>query len=117
MIGYLALCSFATALCGGRLEPQHPLPADEANVVTESAELDEADPGIAGNAIAPREDAATPAGTPAGSDLMCERSCEELHSLFQELQGLRVVVGNLIDGLQKVVRSQPGHQSPITVAA
>ncbi|XP_048843123.1 thrombospondin-2 [Brienomyrus brachyistius] len=75
---------------------------DEANVVSESLELDEADPGIAGNAIAPKEDATTPAGMPAGSELMCERSCEELHSLFQELQGLRVVVGNLIDGLQKV---------------
>uniref|UniRef100_A0A8C9SQ95 Thrombospondin 2a n=1 Tax=Scleropages formosus TaxID=113540 RepID=A0A8C9SQ95_SCLFO len=33
----------------------------------------------------------------------CERSCEELSSMFQELKGLRVVVGNLIDGLQKVV--------------
>ncbi len=34
---------------------------------------------------------------------MCERSCEELAILFQELKGLRVVVSNLIDGLQKVV--------------
>lgn len=37
-----------------------------------------------------------------GSD-MCERSCEELSTMFQELNGLRVVVSNLIDGLQKVV--------------
>uniref|UniRef100_A0A8K9UE61 Thrombospondin 2a n=1 Tax=Oncorhynchus mykiss TaxID=8022 RepID=A0A8K9UE61_ONCMY len=37
-----------------------------------------------------------------GAD-MCERSCEELSIMFQELKGLRVVVGNLIDGLQKVV--------------
>uniref|UniRef100_A0A8C7TAX7 Thrombospondin-2 n=1 Tax=Oncorhynchus mykiss TaxID=8022 RepID=A0A8C7TAX7_ONCMY len=37
-----------------------------------------------------------------GAD-MCERSCEELSTMFQELKGLRVVVGNLIDGLQKVV--------------
>lgn len=37
-----------------------------------------------------------------GSD-MCERSCEELSTMFQELTGLRVVVSNLIDGLQKVV--------------
>ncbi|XP_031691030.1 thrombospondin-2-like isoform X1 [Oncorhynchus kisutch] len=36
-----------------------------------------------------------------GAD-MCERSCEELSIMFQELKGLRVVVGNLIDGLQKV---------------
>uniref|UniRef100_A0A3B4DE19 Thrombospondin-2 n=1 Tax=Pygocentrus nattereri TaxID=42514 RepID=A0A3B4DE19_PYGNA len=33
----------------------------------------------------------------------CERSCEELSSMFQELRGLRIVVGNLMDGLQKVV--------------
>ncbi|KAG7277478.1 hypothetical protein CRUP_010626 [Coryphaenoides rupestris] len=33
---------------------------------------------------------------------MCERSCEELSTMFQELKGLRVVVSNLIDGLQKV---------------
>uniref|UniRef100_A0AAR2J5N1 Thrombospondin 2a n=1 Tax=Pygocentrus nattereri TaxID=42514 RepID=A0AAR2J5N1_PYGNA len=32
----------------------------------------------------------------------CERSCEELSSMFQELRGLRIVVGNLMDGLQKV---------------
>lgn len=35
---------------------------------------------------------------------MCERSCEELSTMFQELKGLRIVVGNLIDGLQKVVK-------------
>uniref|UniRef100_A0A8C5CPH8 Thrombospondin 2a n=1 Tax=Gadus morhua TaxID=8049 RepID=A0A8C5CPH8_GADMO len=34
---------------------------------------------------------------------MCERSCEELSTMFRELKGLRVVVSNLIDGLQKVV--------------
>lgn len=39
----------------------------------------------------------------SSSELMCERSCEELANLFQELKGLRVVVSNLIDGLQKVV--------------
>uniref|UniRef100_A0A8C5BHZ4 Thrombospondin 2a n=1 Tax=Gadus morhua TaxID=8049 RepID=A0A8C5BHZ4_GADMO len=33
---------------------------------------------------------------------MCERSCEELSTMFRELKGLRVVVSNLIDGLQKV---------------
>lgn len=37
-----------------------------------------------------------------GAD-MCERSCEELSTMFQELKGLRHVVSNLIDGLQKVV--------------
>lgn len=34
---------------------------------------------------------------------VCERSCEELTNMVQELKGLRIVVGNLIDGLQKVV--------------
>ena len=28
---------------------------------------------------------------------VCERSCEEVGGLFQELKGLRIVVGNLID--------------------
>uniref|UniRef100_A0AAY4F0B6 Thrombospondin 2a n=1 Tax=Denticeps clupeoides TaxID=299321 RepID=A0AAY4F0B6_9TELE len=37
------------------------------------------------------------------TDMMCEHSCEELLNLFEELKGLRIVVGNLIDGLQKVV--------------
>ncbi|KAF5902294.1 thrombospondin-2 isoform X1, partial [Clarias magur] len=32
----------------------------------------------------------------------CEHSCEQLSSMLQELKGLRIVVGNLIDGLQKV---------------
>lgn len=34
---------------------------------------------------------------------VCERSCEEITNMVQELKGLRIVVGNLIDGLQKVV--------------
>lgn len=34
---------------------------------------------------------------------LCERSCEEVTNMVQELKGLRIVVGNLIDGLQKVV--------------
>uniref|UniRef100_A0A8C2KT13 Thrombospondin-2 n=1 Tax=Cyprinus carpio TaxID=7962 RepID=A0A8C2KT13_CYPCA len=33
---------------------------------------------------------------------VCERSCEEITNMVQELKGLRIVVGNLIDGLQKV---------------
>lgn len=37
----------------------------------------------------------------------CERSCEELSNMFQELKGLRIVVGNLMEGLQKVVSPQP----------
>lgn len=34
---------------------------------------------------------------------ICEHSCEQLSSMVQELKGLRIVVGNLMDGLQKVV--------------
>uniref|UniRef100_A0AAY4DX51 Thrombospondin-2 n=1 Tax=Denticeps clupeoides TaxID=299321 RepID=A0AAY4DX51_9TELE len=37
---------------------------------------------------------------------VCERSCEELSILFQELKGLRIVVGNLMDGLHKVEPSE-----------
>lgn len=33
----------------------------------------------------------------------CKHSCEQLSSMLQELNGLRIVVGNLMDGLQKVV--------------
>ncbi|KAF7686917.1 thrombospondin-2 isoform X1 [Silurus meridionalis] len=33
---------------------------------------------------------------------MCEHSCEQLSTMLQELKGLRILVGNLMDGLQKV---------------
>lgn len=33
----------------------------------------------------------------------CDRSCEELGTMFTELTGLRIVVNNLADNLQKVV--------------
>jgi len=73
-------------------------PPDDANIVSESREIVDVSPSITTNIIGQKTD-------DVGSD-MCERSCEELSTMFQELNGLRVVVSNLIDGLQKVVSSQ-----------
>lgn len=64
---------------------------------TVSTKLVDAAPSI--STISPNID--LPTKNP--SDMMCERSCEELANLFHELEGLRAVVSNLIDGLQKVV--------------
>ncbi|XP_041934877.1 thrombospondin-2 [Alosa sapidissima] len=71
---------------------------EEVNAVSESTELVDVASSIATNLISPNTDA--PAT--GSEDKMCEHSCEELTNLFQELKGLRVVVGNLIDGMQKV---------------
>lgn len=68
---------------------------DDANVVSESTEIVDVSPSITTNVIGQKADE-------ADAD-MCERSCEELSAMFQELNGLRVVVSNLIEGLQKVV--------------
>uniref|UniRef100_A0A4W5LYG1 VWFC domain-containing protein n=1 Tax=Hucho hucho TaxID=62062 RepID=A0A4W5LYG1_9TELE len=70
---------------------------DDANVVvSESTDMEDVSPStaITTNFIGQKTEK-------LGAD-MCERSCEELSTMFQELKGLRVVVGNLIDGLQKV---------------
>lgn len=72
-------------------------PPDDANIVSESTEIVDVSPSITTNVIGQKTD--------EGAD-MCERSCEELSTMFQELKGLRVVVSNLIDGLQKVVSSR-----------
>lgn len=72
-----------------------PSSPDDANVVSESTEMVDVSPSITTNVIAPKAD------EPEAD--MCERSCEELSAMFQELNGLRVVVSNLIEGLQKVV--------------
>lgn len=73
-------------------------PPDGANIVSESTEIVDVSPSITTNIIGQKTDE-------IGAD-MCERSCEELSTMFQELKGLRVVVSNLIDGLQKVVSSR-----------
>ncbi|KAK7902166.1 hypothetical protein WMY93_018935 [Mugilogobius chulae] len=67
---------------------------DDANIVSESTEIVDVSPSITTNIIGQKTD-------DSGAE-MCERSCEELSSMFQELKGLRAVVSNLIDGLQKV---------------
>lgn len=74
--------------------------ADDANIVSESTKIVDVSPSITTNVIGQKADE-------TGTD-MCERSCEELSTMFQELKGLRVVVSNLIDGLQKVVSSRSG---------
>lgn len=63
--------------------------------MSESTEILAVSPSITTNVIGQKTDE-------VGPD-MCEHSCEELSTMFQELNGLRVVVSNLIDGLQKVV--------------
>lgn len=68
---------------------------DDTNIVRESTEIVDVSPSITTNVIGQKTDE-------VGPD-MCEHSCEELSAMFQELNGLRVVVSNLIDGLQKVV--------------
>lgn len=70
-------------------------PPDDANVVSESTDIVDVSPSITTNIIGQKTD-------DVGAE-MCERSCEELTTMFQELKGLRLVVSNLIDGLQKVV--------------
>lgn len=72
---------------------------EEPNTVSESAETVDVASSISTNSFNPNTNAPTMSPT----EMMCERSCEELANLFQELKGLRVVVSNLIDGLQKVV--------------
>ncbi|XP_033872721.2 thrombospondin-2-like isoform X1 [Acipenser ruthenus] len=66
---------------------------DEMNTVSESTEMVDVSPAITTNIIGHKTDKVND---------FCDHSCEEFGSMFQELQGLRVVVSNLIDGLQKV---------------
>ena len=74
------------------------VPPADANIVSESTETVDVSPSITTNVIGQKTDET--------SVDMCERSCEELSTMFQELKGLRLVVSNLIDGLQKVVSSR-----------
>uniref|UniRef100_A0AAR2L2S8 Thrombospondin 2a n=1 Tax=Pygocentrus nattereri TaxID=42514 RepID=A0AAR2L2S8_PYGNA len=75
--------------------------------LSESAEQVDVPSSIATNLIGQNPE---PPAT-SSSELMCERSCEELANLFEELKGLRVVVSNLIDGLQKVALNK--MQDPV----
>ncbi|XP_061083689.1 thrombospondin-2 isoform X1 [Conger conger] len=67
---------------------------EQVNAVSETTEIVDASAAITTNFIGQK--------TAKPSPDVCERSCEEVTGLFQELKGLRIVVGNLIDGLQKV---------------
>lgn len=90
----LWLSSPSVALRAPTLTPPSASP-DDTNIVRESTEIVDVSPSITTNVIGQKTDE-------VGPD-MCERSCEELSAMFQELNGLRVIVSNLIDGLQKVV--------------
>lgn len=91
-------CSFYLFVCTSTPGVRSVLYADDANIVSESTKIVDVSPSITTNVIGQKADE-------TGTD-MCERSCEELSTMFQELKGLRVVVSNLIDGLQKVVSSR-----------
>uniref|UniRef100_A0A4W4F0W9 Thrombospondin 2a n=1 Tax=Electrophorus electricus TaxID=8005 RepID=A0A4W4F0W9_ELEEL len=67
---------------------------EEVNILSETVEVVDVSPAVSTNFIGQKVEKAL-------SDT-CERSCDEISSMFQELKGLRIVVGNLIDGLQKV---------------
>lgn len=68
------------------------LPA-EVNTINESTEILHLSPAVTTEYV----------GEKPGKAEFCDRSCEELGSMFTELTGLRIVVNNLADNLQKVV--------------
>lgn len=68
------------------------LPA-EVNTINESTEILHLSPAVTSEYV----------GEKPGKAEFCDRSCEELGSMFTELTGLRIVVNNLADNLQKVV--------------
>lgn len=68
------------------------LPA-EVNTINESTEILHLSPAVTTEYVGEKPEKAE----------FCDRSCEELGSMFTELTGLRIVVNNLADNLQKVV--------------
>lgn len=68
------------------------LPA-EVNTINESTEILHLSPAVTSEYVGEKPEKAE----------FCDRSCEELGSMFTELTGLRIVVNNLADNLQKVV--------------
>ncbi|XP_051667091.1 thrombospondin-2 isoform X3 [Manacus candei] len=64
----------------------------EVNTINESTEILHLSPEITTEYV----------GEKPGKAEFCDRSCEELGSMFTELTGLRIVVNNLADNLQKV---------------
>lgn len=68
------------------------LPA-EVNTINESTEILHLSPAVTTEYVGEKSEKAE----------FCDRSCEELGTMFTELTGLRIVVNNLADNLQKVV--------------
>ncbi|XP_006008696.1 thrombospondin-2 [Latimeria chalumnae] len=65
----------------------------EANTINESTEIVDLSPAIKTDYVGHKTDKVVD---------FCEHSCEELGSMFGELKGLRIIVKNLIDGVQKL---------------
>ncbi|RLV76526.1 hypothetical protein DV515_00016885, partial [Chloebia gouldiae] len=64
----------------------------EVNTINESTEILHLSPAVTTEYVGEKPEKAE----------FCDRSCEELGSMFTELIGLRIVVNNLADNLQKV---------------
>ncbi|XP_053794370.1 thrombospondin-2 isoform X2 [Vidua chalybeata] len=64
----------------------------EVNTINESTEILHLNPAVRTEYVGEKPEKAE----------FCDRSCEELGSMFTELTGLRIVVNNLADNLQKV---------------
>lgn len=72
-----------------------PSPATaEVNTINESTEILQLSPAVTTEYVGEK---------PENKAEFCDRSCEELGTMFTELTGLRIVVNNLADNLQKVV--------------
>lgn len=87
----------------------HHVPAAEANAISENTETLHLSPAVTTAYVGP---------SAAQRPGVCERSCEELGSMASELSGLRVVVNQLHDSLQKVVGAGrgPGTAPPAHTA-
>lgn len=72
------------------------LPA-EVNTINESTEILHLSPAVTTEYVGEK---------PEKKAEFCDRSCEELGTMFTELTGLRIVVNNLADNLQKVVGTE-----------
>lgn len=76
------------------------LPA-EVNTINESTEILHLSPAVTTEYVGEK---------PEKKAEFCDRSCEELGTMFTELTGLRIVVNNLADNLQKVVSTSKAEE-------
>uniref|UniRef100_A0A8C9F108 Thrombospondin-2 n=1 Tax=Pavo cristatus TaxID=9049 RepID=A0A8C9F108_PAVCR len=74
-----------------RLDQQHDI--SEVNTINESTEILHLSPAVTTEYVGEKTEKKAE---------FCDRSCEELGTMFTELTGLRIVVNNLADNLQKV---------------